>query len=171
MLQGPEWVWPVGFLLRAYLVIGKRLGEKLLEEAKQVWKNIYIFKQKKIKSTPLPDCDLCPVSPLQPSLQVSLERTAGTDQQGRGVLQRLQPNTGGENILELGLSKPLEIRFVLLLPFVTNLQNRTGSDLFSPDKIRHVTMRPQGAPMWPKATHGGRRPPSSRSERARPAGA
>ena len=32
-------------------------------------------------------------------------------------------------------------------------------------------MRPQGAPMWPKATHGGRRPPSSRSERARPAGA
>ena len=38
------------------------------------------------------------------------------------------------------ISKPLEIRFVLLLP-VTNLQNRTGSDLFSPDKIRHVQFR------------------------------
>ena len=35
-------------------------------------------------------------------------------------------------------SKPLEIRFVLPFSFfffVTNLQNRTGSDLFSPDKI------------------------------------
>ena len=47
------------------------------------------------------------------------------------------------------LSKPLEIRFVLLLlllllPFVTNLQNRTGSDLFSPDKIRHVQFRHVG---------------------------
>ena len=29
----------------------------------------------------------------------------------------------------------------LLLPFLTNLQNRTGSDLFSPDKIRHVQFR------------------------------
>ena len=46
------------------------------------------------------------------------------------------------------MSKPLEIRFVLLLllllPFVTNLQNRTGSDLFSPDKIRHVQFRHVG---------------------------
>ena len=75
-------------------------------------------------------------------------------------------------------SKPLEIRFVLLLllPFVTNLQNRTGSDLFSPDKIRHVqfrhlgNLRPQGAPMWPKATHGGRRPPAREASVPAPQG-
>ena len=59
-------------------------------------KNRNIFKNKKIISNPSPDCDLGPVSPLQPSLQVSLERTAGTDEQGRRVLQRLQPHTGGE---------------------------------------------------------------------------
>jgi len=38
--QGPEWVWPVGFFLRAYLAIGKRLGEEHLNQAKEVVRHV-----------------------------------------------------------------------------------------------------------------------------------
>jgi len=38
--QGPEWVWPVGFFLRAYLAIGKNLGEDHLNQAKEVVRHV-----------------------------------------------------------------------------------------------------------------------------------
>ena len=78
--------------------------------------------------------------------------------------------------LILNLSKPLEIRFVLLLLLllllpVTNLQNRTGSDLFSPyNRSRRLPRRLKGAAMWPKATNGGRRPPAREASVPAPQG-
>ena len=56
---------------------------------------------------------------------------------------------------------------------VTNLGKLEGrfsvTNLGKLDRIRHDGEG--GRSVWPKATYGGRRPPSSRSERARPAGA
>jgi glycogen debranching enzyme len=48
--QGPEWLWPIGFYLRARLIFAKKLG-KLKETEAETWK-ILTAHLKELRSTP-----------------------------------------------------------------------------------------------------------------------
>lgn len=48
--QGPEWLWPIGFYLRARLIFGQKLG-KLSEVQKEIWQ-VLTAHLKEIRTSP-----------------------------------------------------------------------------------------------------------------------